>query len=69
MNNVFATNLKTMRAEMNISQAQLAKLLNVTQQCISEWELGKTEPTLSYIWALADIFDVTMDALCGRSEW
>lgn len=69
MKNMFATNLKALRTEANISQAKLALQLNVTQQCVSEWERGKIEPTLSYIWAIADIFDISMDALCGRTEW
>lgn len=65
----FAENLKNLRAENNMSQADLAKRLGVTQQCVSEWELGKTEPTLSYLCALADVFGLSLDALCGRVEW
>ena len=48
MENLFAKNLKMLRAEHAMSQSALAKKLGVTQQCVSEWELGRTEPTLSY---------------------
>lgn len=57
-----------MRTEANISQAQLAKKLGVTQQCVSQWEQSKIEPTLSYIVAIADEFDLSLDALCGREH-
>ena len=65
----FSENLKTLRLERGLSQRELANMLEITQQCISEWELNKTEPTLTYLWNLADIFETTIDILCGRKEW
>lgn len=64
----FAENLKTLRAENNMSQADLAKRLGVTQQCVSEWELNRTEPTFTYLCLMADVFEISLDALCGRVE-
>lgn len=55
--------------EKSFSQGALAKKIGVTQQCVSEWENEKTEPTLTYLWMLADIFDTSIDVLCGRKEW
>ena len=69
MESKFAENLKSLRKESNLSQGKLAMAVGVTQQCVSEWELGKIEPTLSYLWKLADIFSVSIDLLCGREEW
>jgi len=69
VNNKFAENLKLLRAEKNLSQNDLAKLLGVTQQCVSEWELSKTEPTMSYLIKLSEIFDISIDSLCGKKEW
>lgn len=63
----FAENLKALRAENAMSQADLAKRLGVTQQCVSEWELNRTEPTLTYLCMMADVFEVSLDALCGRT--
>ena len=65
----FAENLKSLRMERKLSQAALAKSIGVTQQCVSEWEQKQTEPTLSYLWLLADLFSVSIDILCGREEW
>ncbi len=69
MANRFPENLKNMRVEKKVSQSGLAKTMGVTQQCVSEWELGRTEPTLTYLWRLADYFDVSIDELCGRRSW
>lgn len=69
MNIKFSENLKQLRGERGLSQKDLSKLLGVTQQCISEWELNKTEPTLSYLCKLADIFEIKLDVLCGREDW
>lgn len=52
-----------------MSQQEISSLLGVTQQCVSEWELGRTDPTLTYLWLLADIFDISIDILCGRKEY
>lgn len=68
MNVKFAENLKELRAEFKFSQKDLSKILGVTQQCISEWELNKTEPTLSWLCKLADVFGITLDQLCGRED-
>ena len=65
----FAENLKSLRTERKLSQAALAKAIGVTQQCVSEWEQKRTEPTLSYLWLLADLFSVSIDILCGREDW
>ncbi len=69
MTNKFSENLKAMRLEKKMSQTTLAKAIGVTQQCVSEWEQSRTEPTLSYLWLLADLFSVSIDLLCGRKEW
>lgn len=69
MENKFPELLKMLRAERKVSQGSLAKALGVTQQCVSEWELGRTEPTLSALWKLADYFDMSIDEICGRREW
>ncbi len=65
----FSENLRQMRTERGLSQGKLAEAVGVTQQCVSKWESGRMEPTLSYLWRLADLFGVSIDLLCGRKEW
>ncbi len=69
MKNSFAQNLKELRKENKLSQGDVAKKTDVTQQCVSEWEKGSMEPTLSNLWRLADLFDISIDALVGRTEF
>ena len=54
------------RKKAGISQEELADRLNVTRQSISLWETDQTLPTLDNLIALADIFDISMDEICGR---
>lgn len=65
----FAENLISLRKENKISQQTLAIRVGVTQQCISEWENGNMEPTLSNLIKLADYFETSIDFLAGRIEY
>ena len=38
--NMFSENLKTMRKEKGLTQAQLAEKLNITDRAVSKWETG-----------------------------
>ena len=68
MKGQFCRNLKLYRKERKLSQEQIARQVGVTQQCVSEWEKESIEPTLSNLWAIADIFDVSVDELIGRTQ-
>lgn len=39
---IFSVLIKNIRKEKNISQAEMAKLLNVTQQAVAKYEAGLT---------------------------
>ncbi len=67
MNN-FGERLRFLRLEKGIGQIQLAKELDVGKSVISLWELGKCEPTLSKLIAMAKYFDVTIDYLAGLED-
>lgn len=56
-------NLKDLRAEFGISQAQLAKLLNIAANTISRWETGFSEPSIQQILDLCDYFQISTDEL------
>ena len=65
MNN-FSKILSELIKEKDISQNQLAKVLNVKQQTISKYIYGIVEPGIDTILKIADYFDVTTDYLFGR---
>lgn len=65
----FSENLIRLRKEKGLTQQGLAYYLDITQQCISEWENDKIEPTMSNLVRIADCFEVSIDFLVGRKEY
>ena len=65
----FADNLKTLRKERGWSQQDLSLKIHYSQQCISQWENMQIEPTLSALWTLSDVFDVSVDELIGKIDF
>lgn len=64
---VLSKNIKNYRTAMKLSQGALAKLLGTTLQTISHWETDYTEPSVDQLIALANIFEITIDELVGRT--
>lgn len=63
-NNVeIGKNIRSLRKEKKLTQSELAKLLYVSQDTISLWELDKSLPEIPYLIKLAKIFNVTTDYL------
>lgn len=48
-----SSNLKKLRREAGLTQAELGKTVNVSPQTISSWETGRTQPDLDMIHALS----------------
>ena len=65
----FAQRLRYLRKEMGIGQIALAKVVGVGKSIISQWELGRCEPTLSSFIRLAEFFGVSLDYLAGLVEY
>lgn len=59
INKIFANNLKKLLAENGMSQTELAKKLNVSQQSVSSWVSGKTVPRMGKIEELSILFNVS----------
>ncbi len=68
MKQIFAERVKELRLEKGIGQIQLAKEIDVGKSVISLWELGRCEPTLSKLIALARYFGVSIDYLAGMEN-
>jgi transcriptional regulator with XRE-family HTH domain len=65
----FADNLRTLRKERGWSQQDLALKIHYSQQCISQWENMQIEPTLSSLWILSDVFEISVDELIGKVDF
>ena len=63
----FNEQLTKLRKRNNITQIELANLMNVKQYVISSWETGRSEPNISQIIRLSDIFKIPTDYLLDRS--
>ncbi len=61
--------IEELRKAQKLSQRQLANILNTSQASVSRWEQGLNEPSIMECWKLADYFEVSLDLLCGRSEY
>lgn len=59
--------LRQRRAELNMSQAELATKVGVDKRQIRRYESGDTQPTLPIARAIAAALDMTIDELAGES--
>lgn len=63
----FGENLYTLRKNIQVSQEQLAELVDVSRQSISKWELGESYPTLENIFKLCGVLRCKMNELINES--
>ena len=60
--------IKEYREELQLTQKQLADKIANVQRNVSNWENGASEPDCATIVQLADLFDITIDELFGRTN-
>jgi putative transcriptional regulator len=60
--------IKVERAKKNMTQAELAKRIQVSRQTISAMELGKYVPSTLLALRLASIFETTVDEIFTIEE-
>jgi len=66
---MFAENLKNLRQEKGLTQADLARALYVSQQAVSLWETGKSYPDIPTLRSLAALLKVKVDDLIAEPEY
>ena len=59
----FGENLKQIRKSNQMTQKQVAAILNCSINKYASWEQGRTEPDIESIRLLCKIFNVTSDDL------
>ncbi|MEE1124576.1 MAG: helix-turn-helix domain-containing protein [Acutalibacteraceae bacterium] len=64
----FGERLYKLRKEKNLSQEELAELLDVSRQSISKWENDKAYPEMTRLLFMSDYFGVTLDYLMRGVE-
>ena len=61
MDQKFCQNLKSLRKSASLTQKQVATHLNVVESCYANWEQGRTEPNITMLRRLAELFETSLD--------
>lgn len=64
----YADRIRALREDRDLTQTQIAQLLKVGQKTYSDYELGKTRIPIDSLIALAKLYNVSMDYICGISD-
>lgn len=63
---LIGNNLKKFRHDNNITQVELAKILNTTHSTLSAYESGKTLILTAFAYQICKTYKISLDWLCGR---
>lgn len=63
---IIGKRLAEIRKSKKFKQTELAEMLNVSQQVISNIERGVTAPDIEQLKKFADIYNISLDQLVGR---
>lgn len=64
----FKERIKTIRLEKGLTQKELSTYLNMSKNCVCEWEKGRAEPSITTLKILANYFNCSVDYLLGRED-
>jgi transcriptional regulator with XRE-family HTH domain len=64
----FGERLRLLREESNLTVEQLAEKLDIVKQTISKYENNQREPKYETLVKIAEIFNVSLDYLFGRTD-
>ena len=67
-NSVFATRLRQIIQERDITQDSIATHIGVSRQTVSQYANGISDPSFETLGKIADYFNVTTDYLLGRTN-
>lgn len=60
--------IKDLREDMDLTQTQISEQLNISQRAYSHFETGTRGIPTEILIKLADIFEVSLDYLVGRTN-
>lgn len=65
---VFGERLKELRKESELTQKELADKLSISSSAVAMYERGNREPSFEIMEEIADLFNVDMNFLLGKSQ-
>ena len=68
MKDILSSRLKECRKAMGLTQCQVAIYCDITEKTYQNYELTTREPKLEILVRIADLFDVSLDYLTGRTD-
>ncbi len=68
MKQQFSQQIKKLRMKLGVSQEELALRLGISTQAVSKWECAQSYPDIELLPRIADIFQVSIDALLGHEN-
>lgn len=60
--------LRNLREDHDLTQSDMAKMLNITQRAYSRYETGERAVPIEVFIQLADFYKTTVDYLVGRTN-
>lgn len=64
----FSEFLFSLRRNKTLKQSQVADFVGVSRTTYSDWERGKTEPSLTHLVRLSEFFKISLDELIGSNS-
>ena len=64
----FGERLKCLRERAIKNQRDIAELLNISQQTVSNWERNIGQPDYGQLIKIADFLNITVDRIIGRPD-
>ncbi len=68
MRNILSKRLKQCRIEKGLTQNQVAIYCDITEKTYQNYELMTREPKIEILIKIADVFNVSLDYLVGRTD-
>ena len=64
----FSDSLKRFRRDFGLTQKQVADSLELQESAYQRYEHGRTLPSIAVVLKLADVYDISLDYLTGRTS-
>ncbi len=68
MREILAKRLKQCRKENGYTQMQVSIYCDITERAYQNYELMYREPKIEILVRIADLYKVSLDYLCGRTD-
>ena len=65
---IFSTRLKALRLEKGLTQQQVGESVGTDKRSVHVWEKGSSAPSIETFCRLADVLEVDLNFLVGRSD-